>query len=50
MRQVSDRIAPIFLEPEGLDTNEIYVMDATRMPIDVQAAVLASYRVWKHAG
>ena len=33
----------IFLEPEGLDTNEIYVNGmSTSMPIDVQAAVLAS--------
>lgn len=33
----------IFLEPEGLDTNEIYVNGmSTSMPIDVQAKVLAS--------
>lgn len=33
----------IFLEPEGLDTNEVYVNGmSTSMPIDVQAAVLAS--------
>jgi len=33
----------IFLEPEGLDTNEIYVNGmSTSMPIDVQAAMLAS--------
>jgi len=33
----------IFLEPEGLDTNEIYVNGmSTSMPIDVQAAVIAS--------
>jgi tRNA uridine 5-carboxymethylaminomethyl modification enzyme len=33
----------IFLEPEGLDTNEIYVNGlSTSMPIDVQAAVLES--------
>ncbi len=33
----------IFLEPEGLDTNEIYVNGmSTSMPIDVQAAVVAS--------
>ena len=33
----------IFLEPEGLDTNEIYVNGmSTSMPIDVQAAVMAS--------
>ena len=33
----------IYLEPEGLDTNEIYVNGmSTSMPIDVQAAMLAS--------
>ena len=33
----------IFLEPEGLDTNEVYVNGmSTSMPIDVQLAVLAS--------
>ncbi|MGH9526107.1 MAG: FAD-dependent oxidoreductase, partial [Terriglobales bacterium] len=33
----------IFLEPEGLDTNEIYVNGlSTSMPLDVQAAMLAS--------
>jgi tRNA uridine 5-carboxymethylaminomethyl modification enzyme len=33
----------IFLEPEGLDTNEIYVNGmSTSMPIDIQARVLAS--------
>ena len=33
----------IFLEPEGLDTNEIYVNGmSTSMPIDVQAAMIAS--------
>jgi tRNA uridine 5-carboxymethylaminomethyl modification enzyme len=33
----------IFLEPEGLDTNEIYVNGmSTSMPIDVQAKVVAS--------
>lgn len=33
----------IFLEPEGLDTNEIYVNGmSTSMPTDVQAAVIAS--------
>ncbi len=33
----------IFLEPEGLDTNEVYVNGmSTSMPVDVQAAVLAS--------
>jgi tRNA uridine 5-carboxymethylaminomethyl modification enzyme len=39
-----DRTAhQIFLEPEGLDTNEIYVNGmSTSMPIDVQAAVIAS--------
>jgi len=35
----------IFLEPEGLDTNEVYVNGmSTSMPIDVQAAMLASVR------
>jgi tRNA uridine 5-carboxymethylaminomethyl modification enzyme len=33
----------IFLEPEGLDTQEVYVNGlSTSMPIDVQAAVVAS--------
>jgi tRNA uridine 5-carboxymethylaminomethyl modification enzyme len=33
----------IFLEPEGLDTNEVYVNGmSTSMPIDVQSAVIAS--------
>jgi len=33
----------IFLEPEGLDTNEIYVNGmSTSMPIDVQSKVIAS--------
>src|SRR6204780_263488 len=33
----------IFLEPEGLDTNEIYVNGmSTSMPIDVQSAMIAS--------
>jgi len=33
----------LFLEPEGLDTNEIYVNGmSTSMPIDVQSAVIAS--------
>jgi tRNA uridine 5-carboxymethylaminomethyl modification enzyme len=33
----------IFLEPEGLDTNEVYVNGmSTSMPIDVQVAVVAS--------
>ena len=33
----------IFLEPEGLDTNEVYVNGmSTSMPIDVQAAMVAS--------
>ena len=40
----------IFLEPEGLDTNEIYVNGmSTSMPIDVQAAVLASIPGLEHA-
>ncbi len=39
-----DRIRhQIYLEPEGLDTNEVYVNGmSTSMPIDVQAAMLAS--------
>ncbi|MBM3761668.1 MAG: tRNA uridine-5-carboxymethylaminomethyl(34) synthesis enzyme MnmG [Acidobacteria bacterium] len=39
-----DRIRhQIFLEPEGLDTNEVYVNGmSTSMPIDVQAAMVAS--------
>ncbi len=33
----------IFLEPEGLDTNEVYVNGmSTSMPIDVQAGMIAS--------
>jgi tRNA uridine 5-carboxymethylaminomethyl modification enzyme len=33
----------IFLEPEGLDTNEVYVNGmSTSMPIDIQAAMVAS--------
>jgi len=33
----------IFLEPEGLDTNEVYVNGmSTSMPIDVQASMVAS--------
>ncbi len=33
----------IFLEPEGLDTNEIYVNGmSTSMPIDVQTRMVAS--------
>ncbi len=33
----------IFLEPEGLDTNEVYVNGmSTSMPIDVQSAMIAS--------
>ena len=33
----------IFLEPEGLDTNEVYVNGmSTSMPIDVQTAIVAS--------
>ena len=40
----------IFLEREGLDTNEIYVNGmSTSMPIDVQAAVLASIPGLEHA-
>ena len=33
----------IFLEPEGLDTNEVYVNGmSTSMPVDVQVAIIAS--------
>ena len=40
----------IFLEPEGLDTNEVYVNGmSTSMPIDVQEAVVASIPGLEHA-
>jgi tRNA uridine 5-carboxymethylaminomethyl modification enzyme len=40
----------IFLEPEGLDTHEIYVNGmSTSMPIDVQAAMVASIPGLEHA-
>ena len=40
----------IFLEPEGLDTNEVYVNGmSTSMPIDVQEAVLVSIPGLEHA-
>jgi tRNA uridine 5-carboxymethylaminomethyl modification enzyme len=40
----------IFLEPEGLDTNEVYVNGmSTSMPIDVQAAMVASIPGLAHA-
>ena len=40
----------IFLEPEGLDTNEIYVNGmSTSMPIDVQAAMVRSVPGLEHA-
>src|SRR5215469_16502432 len=40
----------IFLEPEGLDTNEVYVNGmSTSMPIDVQSAVIASIPGLDHA-
>jgi len=40
----------IFLEPEGLDTNEVYVNGmSTSMPIDVQEAVVASVVGLEHA-
>jgi tRNA uridine 5-carboxymethylaminomethyl modification enzyme len=40
----------IFLEPEGLDTNEIYVNGmSTSMPIDVQEAMVASVPGLEHA-
>jgi len=40
----------IFLEPEGVDTNEVYVNGmSTSMPIDVQAAIVASIPGLEHA-
>jgi tRNA uridine 5-carboxymethylaminomethyl modification enzyme len=40
----------IFLEPEGVDTNEVYVNGmSTSMPIDVQAAMVASIPGLEHA-
>jgi tRNA uridine 5-carboxymethylaminomethyl modification enzyme len=40
----------IFLEPEGMDTNEVYVNGmSTSMPIDVQAAMVASIPGLEHA-
>jgi len=40
----------IFLEPEGIDTNEVYVNGmSTSMPIDVQAAMVASIPGLEHA-
>ncbi len=40
----------IFLEPEGLDTNEVYVNGmSTSMPIDVQEAMVASIPGLEHA-
>ena len=40
----------IFLEPEGLDTNEVYVNGmSTSMPIDVQEAMIASIPGLEHA-
>lgn len=40
----------IFLEPEGLDTNEVYVNGmSTSMPIDVQQAMVASIPGLEHA-
>ena len=40
----------LFLEPEGLDTNEVYVNGmSTSMPIDVQGAMLASVAGLEHA-
>jgi tRNA uridine 5-carboxymethylaminomethyl modification enzyme len=40
----------IFLEPEGLDTNEVYLNGmSTSMPIDVQAAMVASVPGLEHA-
>ena len=44
IRKFPDKLThQIFLEPEGLDTNEIYVNGmSTSMPIDVQQAMVAS--------
>jgi tRNA uridine 5-carboxymethylaminomethyl modification enzyme len=40
----------IFLEPEGLDTNEVYLNGmSTSMPVDVQAAMVASIPGLEHA-
>jgi tRNA uridine 5-carboxymethylaminomethyl modification enzyme len=40
----------IFLEPEGLDTNEVYVNGmSTSMPIDVQEAIVASIPGLEHS-
>src|SRR5258706_13532489 len=40
----------IFLEPEGLDTNEVYLNGmSTSMPIDVQEAMVASIPGLEHA-
>jgi tRNA uridine 5-carboxymethylaminomethyl modification enzyme len=40
----------IFLEPEGLDTNEVYVNGmSTSMPIDVQESMVASIPGLEHA-
>jgi len=40
----------IFLEPEGLDTNEVYVNGmSTSMPIDVQTAMIASIKGLENA-
>jgi tRNA uridine 5-carboxymethylaminomethyl modification enzyme len=40
----------IFLEPEGVDTNEVYVNGmSTSMPIDVQSAMVASIPGLEHA-
>ena len=40
----------IFLEPEGIDTNEVYVNGmSTSMPIDVQSAMVASIPGLEHA-
>src|SRR5690348_11201318 len=40
----------IFLEPEGLDTNEVYLNGmSTSMPIDVQVAMVASIPGLEHA-
>jgi len=40
----------VFLEPEGLDTNEVYVNGmSTSMPLDIQAEMIASVPGLEHA-
>lgn len=38
----------LFIEPEGLDTEEMYVQGmSTSMPIDVQMEFYALFQAWK---